>query len=128
MAQRTLIVTTDDLTGEQIPGDQVESMEFEFDGARFVIDLSADNADEFRTTMSKWVGAATRVGRAGRGSVTSLGTKRRAGSKTDVSSDTAAIRAWALANGIDVNLRGRIPGEVREQFEKAQSGRHAAAV
>jgi hypothetical protein len=60
--------------------------------------------------------------------VTSLGTKRRAGSKTDVSSDTAAIRAWALANGIDVNLRGRIPGEVREQFEKAQSGRHAAAV
>jgi hypothetical protein len=53
MAQRTLIVTTDDLTGEQIPGDQVESMEFEFDGARFVIDLSADNADEFRTKIGR---------------------------------------------------------------------------
>ncbi|PLW72438.1 hypothetical protein GQS52_26765 [Streptomyces sp. SCUT-3] len=33
--------------------------------------------------------------------------------------DTAAIRAWARANGYAVPLRGRIPLEVREAWERA---------
>ncbi|WP_404816124.1 histone-like nucleoid-structuring protein Lsr2 [Streptomyces thermolineatus] len=33
--------------------------------------------------------------------------------------DTAAIRAWARANGYAVPLRGRIPPEVREAWERA---------
>ncbi|WTU22911.1 Lsr2 family protein [Streptomyces sp. NBC_00073] len=35
--------------------------------------------------------------------------------------DTAAIRAWALANGYNVPPRGRIPSEVREAWERHNS-------
>ncbi|MFF4457877.1 histone-like nucleoid-structuring protein Lsr2 [Streptomyces goshikiensis] len=35
--------------------------------------------------------------------------------------DTAAIRAWALANGYNVPSRGRIPPEIREAWEQATS-------
>ncbi|WP_348525660.1 Lsr2 family DNA-binding protein [Litorihabitans aurantiacus] len=30
------------------------------------------------------------------------------------------MREWAAANGIEVNDRGRIPANIREQFDAAQ--------
>jgi hypothetical protein len=35
--------------------------------------------------------------------------------------DTAKIRAWAKEQGYDVNDRGRVPGNIREAYEKAHA-------
>jgi hypothetical protein len=41
--------------------------------------------------------------------------------RTTVSSDAKAIRAWAAGNGIEVNSRGRVPADVVKQFEAANA-------
>lgn len=129
MAQRTVIINVDDLTGEEIPEDKAESMEFEFDGARYVIDLGPSNADDFRSAMAPWIGHASRVTRRG-GNVTSI--KRNSRSKRGGDSvggaSTQEIRAWAEANGVEINSRGRVSAEVRRQYAEAHSGGQAAAV
>ena len=35
--------------------------------------------------------------------------------------ETAAVRAWALENGIEVSARGRLPQGVLEQYRAAQA-------
>lgn len=45
---------------------------------------------------------------------------KRTGRKASGSTDTAAIRAWAQANGYEVGDRGRIPGDVVAAYEAAQ--------
>ncbi len=43
---------------------------------------------------------------------------RRRSKKT--AADTAAVRAWALENGIEVSARGRLPQSLLEQFRTAK--------
>jgi len=42
--------------------------------------------------------------------------------------DAKAVRAWAKANGIEVNSRGRISGEILEAYSKANPDVKAEAV
>lgn len=105
MAQRTQIVLEDDLDGG--PGD--ETVVFALDGAEYEIDLSAGNARKLRETLSPWISNARKVG----------GRRRRGATRSPVS-DAAAIRAWAIEHGVEVNARGRVPVEVREAYAKSK--------
>ncbi len=99
---------TDDLDGE---APATETVEFSPDGrTHYEIDLSEDNARELRETFARYIAAARRVGN-GRPA------QRRRRSETDV--DPAAVRAWAKANDIPVNERGRIKADVIEKFRAA---------
>jgi hypothetical protein len=40
--------------------------------------------------------------------------------QTQVAPDPAAVRAWAMANKLEVPARGRIPKKVYEAFADAQ--------
>ncbi len=108
MARTVLLTMTDDLDGEALA---TETVDFSPDGrTQYEIDLSEDNARELRDTFARYTAVARKVGATRSG-------RRTTRSSTDV--DPAAVRAWARANGIEVNDRGRIKADVVEQFRAA---------
>lgn len=110
MAQRVEVVLVDDLDG----GPAEETVQFSLDGVSYEIDLNGDNAAALRDAMAVYVGHARRVGgrrASGRSSA------RRSGG----TSETAAIRAWAREQGLPVNERGRVPGDIVAQYEAAHA-------
>ncbi len=110
MAQRVNIVLTDDLDGS----DASETVTFALDGNTYDIDLSDDNAARLREALRPYVAVGRKTGGrtpAPRG-VRRRSTPAGSGSATD-------IRAWAQAQGMTVNARGRVPAEVRAAYEAA---------
>lgn len=109
MAQKTIVILTDDIDG----GEADETVSFSLDGVSYEIDLNAENAAKLRDAFSYWVGHARRQG--GR---RATGRRRPAGGGGALSrSESAEIREWARANGFKVSDRGRIPAEVREAYD-----------
>lgn len=110
MAQRHVVVLTDDIDGKELSRDEGETVSFSLDGVGYEIDLGKKNAQKLRGDLSAYVAAARKVGGRGRS------TGRR-GSTSDV--NATAVRAWAKSNKVQVNERGRIPARVIEQYKAA---------
>jgi hypothetical protein len=108
VAQYTKVLVVDDLTGDELPEGQGQTVSFSLDGTSYEIDLSKDNADQLREDFKRYTDAARRIGRG------SIG--RRTAARRQ---NTAAIRAWAKQHGHEVNERGRIPSNVVEAYEAA---------
>ncbi|MER6911054.1 Lsr2 family protein [Streptomyces sp. NPDC000594] len=109
MAQKVQVLLVDDLDG----GEADETVTFALDGKTYEIDLTTANADKLRNLLEPYAKNGRRTG--GRAS-SGRGKGRAAASGNK---DTAEIRAWAKANGYEVNDRGRVPATVREAYEKA---------
>ncbi|GGT37777.1 histone-like nucleoid-structuring protein Lsr2 [Streptomyces purpureus] len=111
MAQKVQVLLVDDLDG----GEADETVTFALDGKTYEIDLTTANADKLRGLLEPYTKSGRRTGgrsAAGRG-------KGRSVAASGGNKDTAEIRAWAKANGFEVNDRGRVPATVREAYEKA---------
>ncbi len=108
MAKRVQVIHTDDLDGSEAD----ESISFALDGIAYSIDLSAANAGKLRDAFAPYIAAGERDR-----------TARRTGAGRRKSGGTAAteIRAWAIAQGMQVSSRGRVSAEVREAYERAHS-------
>jgi hypothetical protein len=106
MAQRVQIILEDDYDGSTAE----ETVAFALDGAEYEIDLSGSNAAKLRDELAVWIGHARKTG----------GRRKRA-TKPDSSSSTSEIRAWAVAQGLEVSSRGRVSAEVREAYERANA-------
>jgi nucleoid-associated protein Lsr2 len=107
MAQRVTIALEDDLNG----GPADETVRFGVGSTEYEIDLSGKNAARLRERLAPFVDHARKMGRA---------QHRRATARTVMSRKRSAdIRAWALAQGIPVSERGRIPANVVAQYEAA---------
>ena len=104
MAKRVITTLEDDLDGTQAS----ETITFSFDGAEYEIDLNETNARELRTAMSKYTSVSRKSALRGRPARNAGATK-----------DTKAVRAWAIANGIPVSVRGRVPADVIERYAAA---------
>ncbi|MER8119087.1 Lsr2 family protein [Streptomyces sp. NPDC094031] len=104
MAQKVQVLLVDDLDG----GEADETVTFALDGKTYEIDLTTANADKLRGALDPYVKGGRRTGGRGKARATSSGNQ-----------DTAAIRAWAKENGVEVNDRGRVPASVRDAYEKA---------
>lgn len=121
MTQRAVVTFTDDLDGTEIPeGAEGTGVQFSLDGQSFEIDLGPKNLAKFRKAFQPFADA-------GRKATAHASRPRGKGGK-----DSSAIRAWATANGVECNERGRIPASVIEAYENrtpAQNVKaHAAAV
>jgi hypothetical protein len=113
VAQKVQVTLVDDLDGSSAD----ETLTFGLDGVLYEIDLSKGNAKKFRDSLTVYVGAARRSGRASR-----VGRPRgRARSRAAAGSQapTSEIRAWARSKGIKVNERGRIAADIVAKFEAA---------
>ena len=105
MASRTIVEMTDDVDGKPA----AETVRFSLDGREYEIDLSEKNAKALRKVFEPWSTSARRV----------AGRRGRATTRVETGVDTAAVRAWAASNGIEVSTRGRLPKDVVEQYRAA---------
>ncbi len=109
MAKRTISKYFSDLSGHDIDTNS-PTVHFAFDGASYEIDLTETEAGELRDALAPYVAVARRAG----------GTRaaRRAASGSDGPSPKD-VRAWAVAQGLDVPTRGRIPATITEAYSSA---------
>jgi Lsr2 len=104
LMQRVDVRLEDDLTG----GPADETVEFGIDGRSYEIDLTARHAADFRGQLARFLEHASPVRPAHRRPpVRTLANRVR----------SRQIRAWAEEQGLDVSERGRLPGEVIQQYE-----------
>lgn len=120
MATETITKLIDDVDG----GDADRTIRFSYNGMRYIIDLSDNNADEMDGDFQKWIshasidkgerdgGAPRRGNYGGRRTTTLVGGAARQSDK-DLNK---AIRLWAESQGIKVAPRGRISDEVVAAF------------
>jgi Lsr2 len=112
MAQKTVVELTDDLDG----GKAAETVTFGLDGHTYSIDLSTRNARALRKALAPYIESARRVraARQGRSRARSNGTRNAATRNREV-------REWARAQGIEIATRGRIPRDLQERFQAAET-------
>lgn len=113
MARQISVQLISDLSGDLIPEDAGETVNFAIDGTAFEMDLTHEEAQTMRELFAEYSSKARRIGKATTGGR----------SKSPASTDEAKrIRAWAEENGIEVNARGRISTELREKWLAATRG------
>jgi hypothetical protein len=108
VAQKVQVLLVDDLDGVEAD----ETVTFALDGKTYEIDLTTANADKLRGLLEEYTKAGRRTGGRGVG-------RGKARIAVGGNKDTAEIRAWAKANGHEVNDRGRVPANIRELYEQA---------
>lgn len=111
MAKHTTTRLVDDIDGQS---EADTTVAFEWQGQRYEIDLTQQNADEFSEAIAPYLSASRRIGRAG-----STG-RRSSAPKTSGDIDPKAVRAWAKDQGLEVSPRGRINAKLLEQYKAAQ--------
>ena len=111
MAKQTTVTLIDDLDG----GKADEQVEFSVDGKSYEIDLSAKNSGKLRDALSPYITAARRTG----GRRSSGGSSAPAARPVSDRQQNQAIREWAVAQGMKISERGRIPSNVLEAYHAA---------
>ena len=110
VAKREKVTLVDDLDG----GEADEQVQFAIDGRSYAIDLSKDNSAKLRDALAPFISAARRkTGR--RSSAPSSAPARPATDRQQ----NHAIREWAVAQGMKISERGRIPTNVIEAYRAA---------
>lgn len=95
----------------------VGTLEIVIDGERRRLDLCAEHLSEARRLVRPWLRAAANSTNGTGGSGPGRSTSRSSASARRTS---AALRAWAVANGYELPTRGRIPRAVHEAYEASQ--------
>jgi hypothetical protein len=116
MVRRIEVQLLDDIDGSHAS----ETVSFSLDGRHYEIDLNSKHAEKLRSSLGRYVEAATKIDRVHR---TNASRARRAGTpaRTD-REQNRAIRDWAQRKGIELSSRGRIPQSIVEQYQ-AEAGR-----
>ncbi|MGH1552086.1 histone-like nucleoid-structuring protein Lsr2 [Streptomyces sp. L7] len=109
MAQRTVTIYTDDLTGAE--GDDIAAHTFSLDGVGYEVDLNADSYQQLLAALGPFMKVGHKSGSTSR--------RRGSGKKPAGGPDPVTVREWAKDQGIDVNARGRVPRDVIEKYEAA---------
>lgn len=109
MVQRVVTTLIDDLTGSE--GEDIATHTFSLDGVGYEVDLNPDSHQQLLDALAPFL----KVGRKTGGS----SSRRRGDSKPANSLNPIKVREWAKSQGIAVNARGRVPGDIRKKYEDA---------
>ncbi|TYC96616.1 Lsr2 family protein [Arthrobacter echini] len=114
MAQRVQVELVDDLTGEVAQ----ETVRFGVDGTEYEIDLTTENADKLRATLTGYADKGRKAaGRRGQGSKPPASSGSVSGrAKRE---ETQRIRQWALDNGHTTSSRGRVSQSIVDAYNAA---------
>lgn len=97
-----------DLGGATQSGVETVAVNFNYQGVAYTIELDPAGAEVFDRAMAPYIAASRRIGGI-----------RAEPARSRQPSENQAIRAWAAANDVPLQPRGRIPNAVRQQYEKA---------
>ena len=103
MAKRVNTVITDDLDGSSA----AEAVSFSFDGLAYEIDLAPANRERMQQSLRPFIDVGRRLG------------PRRPSRAASSRLETAAIRAWAMDQGLQVAERGRISADIVGKYNAA---------
>ncbi|MDX6212451.1 MAG: hypothetical protein QOF82_1538 [Frankiales bacterium] len=121
MAQRVQVLLVCDVHDDDAtPG--TETISFSLDGTNYEIDVCDEHAVDLREAVAPYVGAGRRISGARSGGRRAAVAPSRAVARPAAGSDrqrAGDIRAWAKAQGLNVNERGRIPATIVEQYQAA---------
>lgn len=111
MARRDVTHYFDDLDNTPLQEKDLHVVRFGVDGTDYVLDLSEDNAQQFRRVLEPYITAARKV------------TPTRTSKRENVSTrgNSRAIRQWAQDQGMKVSSRGKIPHEIIDAYNKAHT-------
>lgn len=117
MAKKVEVHLVDDLDGSEA----ANTVSFALDGRNYEIDLSTDNANRLRGSLTEFIEAARRAGNP----AAPRATRRDRSAEPQPTGPskrerTAAIRTWARERGHAVAERGRIPHTIVEAYEQEQ--------
>jgi hypothetical protein len=113
MAQRVQVELVDDINGEEAQ----ETVRFGVDGTEYEIDLTTENAEKLRSSLSEYVdkGRKAKAGRRGQ-----TGQNSPSASTTNSKrEETQKIRQWAQDNGHNPSSRGRITQSIIDAYNEA---------
>ena len=118
MAQVTVVTLVDDL--DSSVRTDVETVVYHVAGREYRIDLGIENRaklEEALRALKEAEGAVAGFTSRSRPvhKLPAAGAPRR-GSGARKRPDAGKVRTWAIANGIDVSARGRLPFEVIDQY------------
>lgn len=109
MAKNVITLISDDLDGSA----DAKTRTFGLGGDQFEIDLSDKNYEELASFLSRYISAGTK---------TSSAKAQRAASPAKANrAELQKIRAWAKAEGMAVNDRGRVSQAVQDAYHAAHS-------
>jgi hypothetical protein len=121
MAQQTIVELVDDIHG----GPAAETVPFALDGKHLEIDLDSTHAQQLRDALAPYVANARHIGgRRRRRAATQAPLPKQPGTPPADST----VRQWAVANGIDVNARGRVRQDVITKYLAATATKRRRAV
>jgi hypothetical protein len=112
VARQTTVMLVDDIDGSEA----AEQVEFAVDGKSYEIDLSAANSAKLREALAPFISAARRAG--GRRSSSSAAPAAPSRPAAD-RQHNQAVREWAVAQGMKISERGRIPSNVLEAYRNS---------
>jgi hypothetical protein len=114
MAQRVQVQLVDDLNGDVAQ----ETVRFGVDGTDYEIDLTTENAQKLRSTLSEYVDKArkAKTGRSGQGGQKASTSSSAGRAKRE---NTQQIRQWAQDNGYNPSSRGRITQSIIDAYNEA---------
>lgn len=115
MARETVQVYFDDLTGEPVEADEVQTIKFAWEGKALRLDLNQENADKLEQLMKPYLDAATLV--------TSSEIKKAPKPRR---TDLNEVRSWAREQGMTVSDRGRVPIKVLDAYDNRNKGQDGA--
>jgi len=113
MVKRVSVDLVDDLDGTVIDPQGGRTFTFRVEQVHYEMDLTQANIDRFHEAIGDYI-AAARV-------LSSVEAEKPARSPRRRKSTTelAAVRDWARANGFEISSHGRVPVSIREAYAEA---------
>ncbi|AXH70428.1 nucloid associated Lsr2-like [Gordonia phage Daredevil] len=116
--RRDKIEYYDDIDGKLLDEKTMMRAQVSWLGVDYEVQTSAANYKKLEKQMVKLVETATKIG--GRKRQPSTGAPANGSNGSAHAAYTMKdVRDWAVANGIEVNPKGRIPNDIIEQYEAA---------
>lgn len=116
--EEVVVTWTDDLDGTVLTADELVEVHFAHNGDEWTLDLSEKNAKKLSDFLEPYMAAGRPVGRAAspaKRKKASLGNRDLSGR------DLTAVRKWASENGHTVSDRGRVPQNILNAYDEANS-------
>lgn len=113
MAQKIITQLVSDLSDRELKNGEGETMSFALDGTTYELDLSNQEANDFRGIFQDYIASGRRVGKA-----TSKRVSAKAGGAGRSKSELSDMRAWLREKGYEVNDRGRISQAFQDLYDR----------
>lgn len=114
MARRAVTQYFDDLDSTHLDENQVNVVDFGFQGTDYTLDLSAENAKKLKELLAPYIEVARK--KVGNRAANGRSPQSRANTQRN-----REIREWALQKGLNVSKRGRLSADIIEQYEQENS-------